>query len=377
MRTDADQESETKPEDAPFHSDRNTRAMSNLPPDPTAPDRIPNVAGRDDLPFIEIRDRNYVDGDFQDASAVSQPSAPTLPSPLSAAASLPVPLPMLPDDLSKPQESKADQPPIENRADPADKPKEAPEAEPNLPDEARKIPETPAEKTAQPDAEAMAKAEMAEMEESFVDPFSANPMMLKENTADRDKKSAAEEPAEEKGEPAAPETPKPASSPPAAKPMTPPAPQTPITPAPPQPAAADIPPSPKPPSDTPAFTPETRAREMKGSAAKVGNIAAFDVEANAIGRYKKQVTQAVERVWHRYREKNAQWVTYGTLTVKFRVDKNGVPRNLKLVKNNANAVMAEFTLKAVLDADIPEMPDGVAFLLGDRGLEISYDVIIY
>ena len=284
---------------------------------------------------------------------------------------------MLPDDRTEPRESKADQPPTDNRADPADKPKEAPDSEPTLPDEAETIPDNPAEKMAQPDAEAMAKAEMAKMEDSFVDPHSNLPMVLKENTADRDKKSSAEAPAEERGEPAAPDTPKPASIPPVTRPMVPPAPQSPATPTPPQTATADIPPNPKPPSDTPAFTPETRARKMKGSAAKVGNTPAFDVEANAIGRYKKQVTQAVERLWHRYRENNAQWVTYGTLTVKFRVDKNGVPRNLKLVKNNANAVMAEFTLKAVLEADIPKMPNDVALLLGNRGLEISYDVIIY
>ena len=376
MRTDADQESPVKPENAPFHSDHNTLAASTRPPDPSAPDRMPSVAGRDDLPFVEIRDRNYVDGEFLDASAASKPSAPTLPSPMSAPAALAVPLPMLPEEIAKPRESKPEQPPVENRADPADKPKEAPDAKPTVPDEAETIPETPAEKAAQPDAETLARAEMAEMEESFVNPFSSDPMVLKENTADRDKKSATEKPAEEKGEPADPETPRPASTPPVARPVAPPAPLTPAVPTPPRMAAADIPPTPKPPSDTPAFTSETRAREMKGSA-EVGNTPAFDVEANAIGRYKKQVTQAVEKVWHRYREKNAQWVTYGTLTVKFRVDKDGEPRNLKLVRNNSNAAMAEFTLRAVLDADIPEMPADVALLLGNRGLEISYDVIIY
>ena len=51
----------------------------------------------------------------------------------------------------------------------------------------------------------MAIAEMARMEDSFVDPHSANPMVLKENTADKDRKSSAEKPAEENAEPAAPE----------------------------------------------------------------------------------------------------------------------------------------------------------------------------
>ena len=116
---------------------------------------------------------------------------------------------------------------------------------------------------------------------------------------------------------------------------------------------------------------------MDGGASQVGNTPSFDVESSAMGKYKKAVTDAVERQWHRYREKNLDYVTYGTLKVKFRVDKSGKPRNLKLVKNDANAVMAEFTLRGVLDAEIPEMPEEVASMLGPSGLEISYDVIVY
>ena len=147
-------------------------------------------------------------------------------------------------------------------------------------------------------------------------------------------------------------------------------------PAQPQAASADIPPSPKPPSDTPAFTPETVARTVQGTISNRGDAPALNVEATDLGRYKKAVTQAVERQWHRYREKNADFVTYGSLRVSFRVGKDGKARNLKLVKNDANAVMAEFTLRAILDAKLPEMPANVASQIGNS-LDFSYNVIIY
>jgi len=116
---------------------------------------------------------------------------------------------------------------------------------------------------------------------------------------------------------------------------------------------------------------------MQGNVDNIGNTPSFNVEASALGKYKKLVTQAVERQWHRYRQQNGAFVTYGTLKVKFRVDREGTPRGLKIVKNEANAVMADFTLRAVLDADIPPMPADVASMLGGSGLEITYDVIVY
>ena len=115
---------------------------------------------------------------------------------------------------------------------------------------------------------------------------------------------------------------------------------------------------------------------MVGTISNRKDTPALNVEATDVGRYKKAVTQAVERQWHRYREKNADFVTYGTLRVQFRVGKDGRARNLKLVKNDANAVMAEFTLRAILDAKLPEMPPNVATQIGNS-LEFSYNVIIY
>jgi len=386
MRTDPDQESAVAPENAPFHSDRDTLATSERPPDPSTMTPGPTVTGRDDLPFIEIRDREFVDGDFLETSAASAPSTASTASPAinampamaqtQVAAAKPTPLR---DPSEQPAEVEKKSP-----ADPADQPREALDTKPKTPADADTPPDFTAELVSEPEAPPVVTDTpmLAQRAESFDTPFAADPALKLEEIAEQDREAKARKRADETGEPAAPETPEAASAMPLAKPLQPAPRETaatasPSTPSPPQTASPDIPPTPKPPSDTPAFNSHTRARSMEGNTAKVGNTPSFDVEASALGRYKKRVTQAVERQWHRYRQQNASFVTYGTLKVKFRVDKLGVPRNLKLVKNDSNAVMAEFTLRAVLDANIPAMPEEVAAMLGSSGLEISYDVIVY
>lgn len=384
MRTDADQESEEKPENAPFHSDRNTIATSERPPDPSASKEMPSVSGRTDLPFVEIRDREYVDGDFLDQSLASAPSPASMPTPSNPAMPTPA-VPQEPTDRPTPIRDPSEVPSEEEKelpADPSEKPREAPDTPPENPAEADAIPDRAAEEETQPEAENLTVDPMlAHRQESFEGAFPATPVRLEE-IAKEDREAEAEKTLELHDEPAAPETPEAASAKPQLKqyvPKTQPpvAQASPSEDSPASTASPDVPPTPKPPSDTPAFNSHTRAREMEGNARKIGNTPSFNVEGSALGKYKKAVTQAVERKWHRYRERHSDFVTYGTLKVKFRVDKNGKPRNLKLIKNDANAVMAEFTLRAVLDADIPQMPSEVSSMLGPSGLEISYDVIVY
>ena len=51
--------------------------------------------------------------------------------------------------------------------------------------------------------------------------------------------------------------------------------------------------------------------------------------------------------------------------------------NLQITKNEANAILAEFSIKAIREAKLPPMPDDVAKSVGAQGLVIHYDIIIY
>ena len=85
---------------------------------------------------------------------------------------------------------------------------------------------------------------------------------------------------------------------------------------------------------------------------------------------------AIEKSWHRFRLSNRDDITAGNLRLRFRVDSKGQVRNLKIVRDEANIGMTEFTLKAILAADIPAMPKDVAGMLGSNGLVMNYTVLV-
>lgn len=124
------------------------------------------------------------------------------------------------------------------------------------------------------------------------------------------------------------------------------------------------------------FSPEERQGVINGRLAKVG-ADAVDAEATPMGRYKKAVRDAISAKWHRYRQDNADFVTWGMLKVEFTVDAAGRVRGLEITKNEANAMLAEFSLRAIRDAELPPMPEEVASSVGSSGLVIQYDIIIY
>lgn len=126
----------------------------------------------------------------------------------------------------------------------------------------------------------------------------------------------------------------------------------------------------------PGFSPEERQNVINGSLAKEGEDA-VDAVATPMGRYKKAVRDAISSKWHEYRRKNADFVTWGILKLEFAVDPSGRVRDLQITKNEANAMLAEFSLKAIREAVLPPMPADVAKSVGSKGLVIQYDIIIY
>ena len=77
-----------------------------------------------------------------------------------------------------------------------------------------------------------------------------------------------------------------------------------------------------------------------------------------LGSYKQKVVTAIEKSWHQFRLSNMDDVTAGNLRLRFRVDSRGEVHNLRILRNEANVGLTEFTLEAILAAKIPAMPKG-------------------
>ena len=98
-----------------------------------------------------------------------------------------------------------------------------------------------------------------------------------------------------------------------------------------------------------------------------------------VGRYMRAVTSAVEKRWHTLRRRRLDSVTFGELQLRFQVKADGSvgPPTILSDRRKADPRMIDFTLQAILEAEIPPIPQDLLPLL-DRGcLEVEYDVLIY
>lgn len=124
------------------------------------------------------------------------------------------------------------------------------------------------------------------------------------------------------------------------------------------------------------FTPEERQNIVNGKLTNIGQNA-VDAEDTPMGRYQQSIRMAIAKIWHRYRQDNADFVSWGVLKLEFHVDRGGGVNGLKILENNANSVLAEFSVKAIMDAKLPPMPEEVAKEVGGGDMKMNYDIIIY
>lgn len=330
IRTTQNTASAAAPERADFVSDRNTVAASEKAPEADGKANLPTQDGIDPE-RMELADRDYKDGEIREDGATPEPamrvreaaSAPPAPvTPLKPAAAGAVPLPAAaPPAMAEP------------------KPVEVAKAEPLTPLEAMM--------REQDEGEA-ARVRLAEPGKE-------------ENTAEAVREAPVQAPVvvpEMRGAP---------DRPPAPPEMRQP-----------EPGAAEAVKRTAGPQDAAAFSPFTRTSKVRGTISNRGE-AAVNAAETPVGRYMRQVTGAVEKKWHLLRRRNADAVTFGNLRLRFYVRADGKvePPTILSDRTESDARMVDFTLQAILEAEIPPIPPDLLPLLDRQRLEVEYDVLIY
>jgi len=410
VATDTNRAEAVAPQNARFESDRNTSAASRRRPNESLPQfATPTLAGKSPLPHLTLANRDHVEGPL-DAMPASpdplkrreNPDRPGAPGSSGPAAATPVnPAAANPDSSVAPATPAFPATPFATAASPVVPPAAAAAA-------AGPREESPV--SVKPGRSGRDE-EGATREKSFVDanarivapalPEGEDRLAAGTGSGEQGKSSletrepdplgsetgqsrmAREEPAETTEAPdpdAIPETAAPAPSPTNATPNPASAAMAAASTAPPAQVAPAAPGGGVRPADeglfAKGFSPEERQNVINGSLAKEG-ADAVDAVDTPVGRYKKAVRDSISATWHRYRRDHAEFVTWGILKLEFSVDPNGRVRNLEITKNEANAILAEFSLRAIRDAKLPPMPEEVARSLGSQGLVIQYDIIIY
>ncbi len=123
------------------------------------------------------------------------------------------------------------------------------------------------------------------------------------------------------------------------------------------------------------FSPFTQTSRVKGTIGNKGDDA-VNAEDSPWGRFRKAVNAAVEKKWHYFRSKNAGSVSYGYLKVRFFVRPDGKPEDIEFVEKADNPLMEDFTLEAILKADIPAIPKELLPMLENGRYPVEYDILI-
>ncbi len=105
---------------------------------------------------------------------------------------------------------------------------------------------------------------------------------------------------------------------------------------------------------------------------------ALDVAETPLGHYKKKVDQAVQRSWHRARVGMGEDVAkFGSLKVRFWVERSGKIVDLKVVRVNADPAMVDFSISAIRNTVLPPVPEELIKKTQDGRMEFDYEIIIY
>jgi hypothetical protein len=345
VRTTQNTESPEAPANAAFTSDRNTVASSKLLPDKNGEPGRPTTRGTDE-PTLELANREYKDGEIKNDAGISMTGIPTLP----------------PVTLVPPSTPKAPTPAVAAATPPSVPVQAVPEVKPAPTPPARVDP-------------AMTSSTLDEPKHSMPDIAmkveSRSEQMVRELESQLRKADAVDTP------PPAPRTPTTAL-----EMRTPLDGAQPGVSQPPLPQGASpsdrsplVPPMSK--SELGAFSPQTRTSATKGTISNIGSEDSVAAAVTPVGRYMRQVTSAVEKKWHFYRSREADAVEPGRLSLKFYVNKYGKVEDLKFTMKDANPLMEDFTIEAILKAEIPPIPLDLVPILDRERLEINYDIVIH
>lgn len=123
------------------------------------------------------------------------------------------------------------------------------------------------------------------------------------------------------------------------------------------------------------FQPETRVTRLRGNVSNRGK-ASLEANATPLGRYKKQVSDAIGSRWYYYVNSQMGLLNIGTVDIRFTVTPEGKIKSPQVLSNSSNESFASVSLASVVQAEVPPMPPEVAKLIENGRLEIDFSFTI-
>lgn len=130
-------------------------------------------------------------------------------------------------------------------------------------------------------------------------------------------------------------------------------------------------PKPAPPPATSSYRRQARPTRLSGSVSNSGRSAVASL-ATPLGRYRKQITDAIGSSWYHYIGPRMDVFSYGTVSVVFTIDRTGKVRRPKVMSNTSNESFEIVTIESILAAEIPPIPPDILPTLEGGQIEMDY-----
>jgi len=135
-------------------------------------------------------------------------------------------------------------------------------------------------------------------------------------------------------------------------------------------------PAPRPTAASTPVPPRSTYQAMKQQTRLSGSItnrgpSRVNALGTPLGRYQKQLFDAIGSRWYSYVDQRGDLITLGTARVTFTVDRHGRTTKLKVAENSANEAFANVCLQSIIEVQLPPIPEDVASTLPPEGLEME------
>ena len=130
-------------------------------------------------------------------------------------------------------------------------------------------------------------------------------------------------------------------------------------------------PPPAPPQSRPSYQRQARPTRLSGSVGNRGRAAVASL-STPLGRYRKQISDAIGSSWYHHIGSRMDLFGYGTVSVVFTIDRNGKVRRPRVLKNSSNESFEIVTLESILRSEIPPIPPEILPTLEGGQIEMDY-----
>ena len=141
-------------------------------------------------------------------------------------------------------------------------------------------------------------------------------------------------------------------------------------------SAAPLVPRPRPEIPASSYQSQKEQTRIAGSISDRG-LSSVNAVGTPLGRYQKQMYDAVGARWYKYTAEKRDLITIGTTRLTFTVDRSGRVANLQVVENTANEAFASVCLQSVQELKLPPIPEDIASTLPSEGLQQELTFILY